>query len=57
MYRALTLAAINNKIDMDSEEALMSLLSQLSISFTQEKDGQHVHLNEKTLQMKSEAMM
>lgn len=47
MYRALTLAAINNKIDMDSEEALMSLLSQLSISFTQEKDGQHVHLNEK----------
>jgi cytidylate kinase len=32
---------------MDSEEALMSLLSQLSISFTQEKDGQHVHLNEK----------
>ncbi|MDR2277456.1 MAG: (d)CMP kinase [Vagococcus sp.] len=47
MYRALTLAAINNKIDMNSEEALMSLLSQLSISFTQEKDGQHVHLNEK----------
>ncbi|MBO0436926.1 (d)CMP kinase [Vagococcus fluvialis] len=47
MYRALTLAAINNKIDMDSEEALMSLLNQLSISFTQEKDGQHVHLNEK----------
>ena len=47
MYRALTLAAINNKIDMDSEEALMSLLSQLSISFTQEKDGQHVHFNEK----------
>lgn len=47
MYRALTLAAINNKIDMDSEEALMSLLNQLSISFTQEKDGQHVHLNDK----------
>lgn len=47
MYRALTLAAINNKINMDSEEELVDLLNQLSISFTQEQDGQHVYLDKK----------
>ncbi|MFW8051814.1 (d)CMP kinase [Vagococcus fluvialis] len=46
MYRALTLAAITKNIDLDSEEALMALLTDIKISFTQEKDGQHVHLND-----------
>ncbi|MEG0285115.1 MAG: (d)CMP kinase [Vagococcus sp.] len=46
MYRALTLAAITKNIDLDSEEALMSLLNDIKISFTQEEDGQHVHLND-----------
>lgn len=46
MYRALTLAAITKNIDLDSEEALMALLNDIKISFTQEKDGQHVHLND-----------
>ena len=46
MYRALTLAAITKNINLDSEEALMALLTDTKISFTQEKDGQHVHLND-----------
>ena len=46
MYRALTLAAITKNIDLDSEEALMALLTDIKISFTQEEDGQHVHLND-----------
>ena len=46
MYRALTLAAITKNINLDSEEALMALLTDIKISFTQEKDGQHVHLND-----------
>ncbi|MDT2815887.1 (d)CMP kinase [Vagococcus carniphilus] len=47
MYRALTLAAIENKTNMDSEKDLLTLLNQLVISFNQQADGQHVFLNEK----------
>ena len=47
MYRAITLAALENNVDMDSEEALTSLLKRLTIDFSQEEDGQHVFLNEK----------
>ena len=46
MYRTLTLAAISQKIDLDSEEELKALLNDITISFSQETDGQHVHLNE-----------
>ena len=47
MYRALTLAALNNETNLDSEEELMNLLATLTIEFSQEKDGQHVFLDEK----------
>ncbi|MDT2829602.1 (d)CMP kinase [Vagococcus carniphilus] len=47
MYRALTLAAMENKTNMDSEKDLLTLLNQLVISFNQQADGQHVFLNEK----------
>lgn len=47
MYRALTLAAIENSTDLDSEKDLLTLLNQLVISFNQQVDGQHVFLNDK----------
>lgn len=46
MYRALTLAAIQHDVNLDSEEELLALLNQLNIDFKQESDGQHVFLNE-----------
>lgn len=46
MYRALTLAAISQNVDLDSEDALKALLNDITIRFTQETDGQHVHLND-----------
>lgn len=45
MYRALTLAALNEHTNIDSEEELLSLLNKLTISFDQQSDGQHVFLN------------
>ncbi len=47
MYRALTLAALENQVDLDSEKELSELLTKLVIDFKQEKDGQHVYLNQK----------
>ncbi|MFW7432238.1 (d)CMP kinase [Vagococcus carniphilus] len=47
MYRALTLAAIENDTNMDSEKDLLVLLNQLVISFNQQVDGQHVFLNDR----------
>lgn len=47
MYRALTLAAIENNTNMDSEKDLLALLNQLVISFNQQVDGQHVFLNDR----------
>ncbi|MFC6348041.1 (d)CMP kinase [Vagococcus carniphilus] len=47
MYRALTLAAIENNTNMDSEKDLLTLLNQLVISFNQQVDGQHVFLNDR----------
>ena len=46
MYRTLTLAALKAQTNLDSEQDLMALLNQLSIEFSQEKDGQHVFLNQ-----------
>lgn len=46
MYRALTLSALENKADLDSETELESLLETITISFKQKEDGQHVYLNE-----------
>ncbi|HCM88674.1 MULTISPECIES: (d)CMP kinase [Vagococcus] len=47
MYRALTLAALENKVDLDSEKELSELLSRIVIDFKQKNDGQHVYLNQK----------
>ncbi len=47
MYRALTLAAIENKTDLDSENDLLNLLSKITITFDQKIDAQHVYLNER----------
>mgnify|MGYP003604373419 CR=1 FL=1 len=49
MYRTLTLAALKAQTNLDSEQDLMALLNQLSIEFSQEKDGQHVFLNQADL--------
>ena len=46
MYRTLTLAALKAQTNLDSEQDLMALLNRLSIEFSQEKDGQHVFLNQ-----------
>ncbi|MEG0254297.1 MAG: (d)CMP kinase [Vagococcus sp.] len=45
MYRALTLSALENNVNLDSEEELLSLLNKLTISFNHQEDGQHVFVN------------
>lgn len=47
MYRALTLAALDSNINLESESELMTLLKELTIDFSQQEDGQHVFLNKK----------
>lgn len=45
MYRAITLAAIRNDVDMEDESALAKLLQETKISLEQSPDGQLVFLN------------
>lgn len=45
MYRALTYAALQKKVSLDSEEALVQLLDQCIITFQYEDGGQRVLLN------------
>lgn len=46
MYRALTLAALEKKVDVSDELALTQLLEQLTIHFEPTADGQKVYINE-----------
>lgn len=56
MYRALTLKAIENNIDINNELQLFNLLDQTEITFKQYKDGQKVFVNgeEVTTEIRSE---
>ncbi|MDQ0350872.1 cytidylate kinase [Alkalibacillus filiformis] len=45
MYRALTLKALRNKVNLEDEEALAQLASQIKISFKHKEDGQDVLIN------------
>lgn len=45
MYRALTLAVIEQKIDIHDEEALDALLTTIDIRFERVGDTQHIYLN------------
>src|SRR5699024_2141817 len=49
MYRAITLAAIRNDVDMEDESALAKLLQETKISLEQSTDGQLVFLNEENV--------
>ncbi|GEN45170.1 (d)CMP kinase [Alkalibacillus haloalkaliphilus] len=42
MYRALTLIALRNQVNLEDEEALADLASQINISFRHKEDGQDV---------------
>ncbi|WP_017186927.1 (d)CMP kinase [Alkalibacillus haloalkaliphilus] len=42
MYRALTLAALRNDVNLEDEETLAQLASQIKISFRHKEDGQDV---------------
>lgn len=45
MYRAITLAALRNQVDVEDEAALADLLEKTDISLEQSKEGQLVFLN------------
>ncbi|WP_431799093.1 (d)CMP kinase [Halobacillus andaensis] len=45
MYRALTLKALQEHIDLNNESALEKLLKETTIELVQEIDGQHVIIN------------
>ncbi|MUV39762.1 (d)CMP kinase [Lentibacillus sp. JNUCC-1] len=47
MYRALTLSAIEQSMDVRNEQKLNELLLQTDIVLEQEEDGQHVFVNGK----------
>lgn len=47
MYRALTYQALQEKIDLEDEKAVMGILNKITIQIAQEEDGQHVLVNEK----------
>lgn len=49
MYRAITLAAIRNDVDMEDELALAKLLQETDISLEQSSDGQLVFLDEENV--------
>ncbi|MDV2580841.1 (d)CMP kinase [Alkalibacillus haloalkaliphilus] len=42
MYRALTLKALRDQVNLEDEEALANLASQIKISFRHKEDGQDV---------------
>ncbi|KUR61228.1 (d)CMP kinase, partial [Bacillus sp. AM 13(2015)] len=45
MYRAITLAALNQGVDLEDEQALDSLLKKTVIELVTTGEGQKVHLN------------
>lgn len=45
MYRAITLAALNQGVDLEDEQALDSLLKKTVIELVTTDEGQKVHLN------------
>src|SRR5699024_8781980 len=45
MYRAVTLYALNHQIDIQDEKCVSKILPEITISFEQQTDGQHVFLN------------
>lgn len=56
MYRALTLAALENNISLNDEDKLVTLLSQINIELIQSDQGQRVLVNEEdvTLDIRSQ---
>ncbi|GGA61176.1 (d)CMP kinase [Ornithinibacillus halotolerans] len=46
MYRALTLKALNESVDVNDEQALVSLLDSTTIKLVQSEEGQRVLLDE-----------
>lgn len=46
MYRALTLKAIKEEVDLSSEEEVLQVLEDCEIRFEQSKDGQLVFVND-----------
>src|SRR5690606_6629908 len=46
MYRALTLKALNESVDVNNEQALVSLLDTTTIKLVQSEEGQRVLLDE-----------
>lgn len=49
MYRAITLAALRNQVDVEDEAALADLLEKTDISLEQSKEGQLVFLNDENV--------
>ncbi|WP_188206032.1 (d)CMP kinase [Alkalibacillus aidingensis] len=49
MYRALTLAALRENIDLENEEDLAKLSQNVVISFRHKEDGQEVLLNDENV--------
>ncbi|EJE98462.1 (d)CMP kinase [Liquorilactobacillus mali] len=47
MYRAVTWAAIHDRVQLDDEESLGTILDNIDIKFVPSADGQRVFVNEK----------
>ncbi|WP_152654634.1 (d)CMP kinase [Oceanobacillus sp. CFH 90083] len=47
MYRALTYQALQEKLDLEDEQAVMKILNQIDIRLMQHEEGQRVFINEK----------
>src|SRR5699024_1439067 len=45
MYRAVTLYVLDHQIDVQNEERISKILPNITITFEQQTDGQHVYLN------------
>ncbi|GIO22606.1 (d)CMP kinase [Oceanobacillus sp. J11TS1] len=47
MYRALTYQALQEKIDLEDEKAVMDILNKINIQLVQGEEGQRVFINDK----------
>src|SRR5690606_12320870 len=45
MYRTITLAALNRKVDYEDENALKDIANEVTITFENDEEGQKVFLN------------
>src|SRR5699024_12719729 len=45
MYRAVTLYVLDHQIDVQNDERISKILPNITITFEQQTDGQHVYLN------------